>query len=148
MAGLAKNSYNRMLNEKIVLAPLLAFAAPLPLLLIEWWLPYPFVIEELVKAGLVLMIISAPATKDRTKFLAVVLSGVLFTLSESIFYLFNYLCLHHCSLFLDRLWRTGGLHISSLLILFIFARYGKFWLIVGFLLAVILHAEFNMLFSP
>ena len=128
----------------IVLALLLAFSAPLFLLFVEAVLPYPFVIEELVKLLAVILLVREEQEKNRSFCIFILLVGALFTISESVFYLVNIFTEGDLSLFPKRLLITGMLHIGTTFLIYLFGRRNKYLLVIGFLLAVLIHYYFNL----
>lgn len=109
-----------------LLVPLLALAAPFVLWPIELLLPYPYVIEELVKAGLVWL---------NPKFRPAVAIGLAFAFSETVLYIFN--------LNPYRLLLTILLHTTTTLIIYGFTTIDKKLIVVGTLLAMGLHFGYN-----
>ena len=125
----------------VVIALLIAFIAPLVLLPIEKVLPYPFIIEELVKLIAVSLTL---LRKQDSKWIWAFLIGLLFSISESTFYLSNFLYTDNLSLFPIRILLTGSLHSGTSLLMYFLGRKGFFWLIVGFICAILLHFLFNI----
>ncbi|TXG77091.1 hypothetical protein E6Q11_03360, partial [Candidatus Dojkabacteria bacterium] len=66
-----------------------SFIAPLPIMVIEWLLPYPSVIEEIFSVIIVLLILKQEKFLKKNLFIFVVLAGILFSISESFLYLNN-----------------------------------------------------------
>ena len=129
----------------VILVLLFSLAAPLPLLVVEKFLPYPFVVEELIKLIFVLILISEEKKLKKNLFPVVVICGILFSISESIFYLLNILALQTYSVFFERIIFTGIVHISTFIIILFFARKKKYWWILGFMIAIIIHFLYNYL---
>ena len=109
------------------LLPLFAAIAPFLIWPIEFVLPYPHIIEELVKAILVWW--GKPTAKTA------LLSGAVFALSEAVFYLFN------SPTALSRLVYTVPLHASTFLILSLFPR--RFFPL-ALIAAILLHWAYNL----
>ena len=109
-----------------LLLPLFAAIAPFAVWPIELILPYPHVVEEIVKAILVWW--GKPNAKT-SLFL-----GAVFAFSEAIFYLFN------SPFALSRLIYTLPLHASTFLILSISRR--RFFPL-GIAIAILLHWLYN-----
>jgi hypothetical protein len=118
------------------LTPLLALFAPLLLWPVEYFLPFPAIIEELVKATLVYF------TKSVSKSLLV---GLSFSLSETILYLPNLISQADVSLLVARLLITTTLHTSTCLIMAYTAFKLKKSLFLGLLISIILHQIYNSL---
>lgn len=124
----------------------LVFSLALPLLLlpIEKILQsYPYLIEELAKLFLVLMIIQIEKIEKKNYWLFVIFTGLLFALSESIFYLANFFALGNFSLFPQRLVLTSLLHAGTMLIMYFLGRKRRKFLLLGFLITSLLHFAFN-----
>lgn len=124
----------------VILALLIAFVSPLVLLPVEKVLPYPFIIEEIVKLILVSLIL---LRKQNSKWIWVFLIGFLFTVSESAFYLSNFLLIGDLSLFPLRIVLTGALHSATAVVMYMFGKRNAIFLTAGFLLAVVAHYIFN-----
>lgn len=121
----------------------LALFLPYLLLPIEYFLPFPYLIEELAKLPLVS---SQRHLSLKTRLFFAVLLGICFSLSESILYLLNPLFFQNPTLFLQRLLLTTPLHSSSLLILTLTKSKHLIWL--GLVTNICLHFSFNHLISP
>ena len=127
-----------------ILALLFSLTAPLFLLPIERFLPYPHFIEEAVKLLIVLMIIKA-ARQEKERFTVwVFMAGFLFAVSESILYLMNIFALGNFMLLPQRLLLTGILHTSTMMLMYFLGRKNYAGLAVGFVGAVLIHYFFNL----
>lgn len=124
---------------------IILFAAILPFFLwpIEMLLPYPFIVEELAKALLVYWILVSVSGKS-TQIKIAILVGVLFSFSESILYLVNILQVGNGWTIVQRLLLTTPLHVITILIMLFFGMWKKTYLILGVLLAMLLHYWFNL----
>ena len=116
--------------------PLLALILPLILIPVEKILPYPYIIEELVKLVLVLAIYQKEKQLNRSLSFFVLLSGLLFTLSESIFYLINIFALGDLTMIPKRFFFTGILHISTLMTIYLFGKKNNIGLLISLLLSI------------
>jgi hypothetical protein len=144
----------------LLLSLVFALAAPLVLLAVEMALPYPHLVEELAKAGLVVMILlgeieinSAAKSKQKSQYKTitgwhwVLAAGVIFTFSETVLYLVNFFQLGSIANLLPRLVLTGGLHTATMIIMYLLAK-KNYWLGgLGFIAAVGLHYWFNLAVS-
>lgn len=127
-----------------ILALLFSLTAPIFLLPIERFLPYPHFIEEAVKLLIVLMIIKA-ARQEKERFTVwVFMAGFLFAVSESILYLMNIFALGNFMLLPQRLLLTGILHTSTMMLMYFLGRKNYAGLAVGFVGAVLIHYFFNL----
>lgn len=119
-----------------------ALVFPFFLLLIEKFLPYPYIIEELFKFFL--------AKKSDTTKTAIIL-GVLFSFSEAIFYVFNpsYSIISNPISLAVRFLIVTPMHITTILIMYYFSKVIKtrnnknLWPI-GIILAILIHYIFNL----
>ena len=125
----------------ISLVIILALIAPLFLLPIERILPYPYVIEELTKLSLVLLIIRLP--KNYIQSLTAVLTGFLFALSESLFYLGSTFGIDQPSLFPQKLVFTALIHVLTIALFWLSLKINKKLLIFTLPLAMLAHYFFN-----
>ena len=123
---------------------LLALFLPLGLIPIEKMFPYPHVIEELAKALLVLAIYQKEKQLDKKLFNLVLLSGLLFTISESIFYLINILNLGDLSMIPKRLLFTGILHCGTIVTMYLLGRKNNINFAVAVFLSIIAHYLYNL----
>lgn len=121
---------------------LAAAAAPFVLWPIELLLPFPYIIEELVKA-LIVFFIAKEAIDRPLQIVLIILSGLLFTVSETILYSLNISLVGNWVTLADRLLLTGALHIGTLLLILGFTFIKKRLLPVGVILAMIVHFLFN-----
>ncbi|OGM14286.1 hypothetical protein A3A76_00205 [Candidatus Woesebacteria bacterium RIFCSPLOWO2_01_FULL_39_23] len=110
---------------------------------VEKLLPFPFLVEELVKVIYILLIIKEEeATKERLISATVV--GVLFALSESFFFLLNIQAVGTPSTLVTRLVLTLPLHVVTTVLIMLPTLLNKKLIILGFILAATLHFLFNM----
>ncbi len=127
-----------------ILALMFAFALPLPLLFLEAIAPVPFLIEEMVMAILILFIVRS-SIEERWKLPAVVLAGFLFSISETMFYLINYLSIGQSYLVFIRFLFTGSMHVLTTIVIYLFARKRGYSVLIGLILAILIHFVFNTL---
>lgn len=106
-----------------------ALVFPFFILLIEKFLPYPYIIEEVFKFFL--------AKKASSTKVAIIL-GLLFSISEAIFYVMN-----PNSSFI-RFFVVTPMHITTILIMYYFSRRKSLWPI-GLIFAILIHYLFNVI---
>lgn len=128
----------------VVLGLLLALVSPLLLLPIEKLLPFPHIIEEVVKLLIVGMIIKRERQTKESFGAWVFMAGLIFATSESILYLANIFALGNSILFSQRLALTSSLHISTMMLMYFLGRKNYVGLAAGFVGAVVIHYLFNM----
>lgn len=114
---------------------LTALVGPFVLLLVENFFPYPYLVEEIFKFFLAK---NAKTTKTA------VLLGLLFSISESIFYLFNQTYQISISHNIIRFLTVTPMHITTILVMQYFLKKKGLWPL-GLLLATIIHYAFNIL---
>lgn len=116
---------------------LFSLIGPFFLLLVENFFNYPYVVEEVYKFFLV---------KKPIETKQVFAVGLFFSISESIFYVFNPVYINNFSLNIQRLLLVLPMHITTLLVVNYFNKKGNLWF-VGLLTAVFIHYLFNTLGS-
>ena len=127
---------------QLALVLIIALALPLLLIPVEQVWPFPYLIEELAKLGLIFLIFNK-GKKIRKHLIWVILAGIVFTLSESVLYLMNFFTLGSMSNFLARLLLTGGLHVGTMVLMYLFATKSRKWLFLALPLAMLIHYFFN-----
>lgn len=128
---------------KLALIPLYAIILPFIVWIIEIFLPYPFFIEELAKGFLVFLIVKNKVELSKKVYL-VLSVGILFTLSESILYLFNIYYAQELSIFFQRILLTGVLHVTTSLIILFSVLKKKYLIVLGLAAAIIIHYLYNL----
>ena len=129
----------------LYLLPLFAAIAPFIIWPIERLFPYPFFVEELVKAFLVLPLTDLDNFRNKIEFSIVI--GLLFTLSESVLYIFNIQEVGNLGVFLVRILLTFPLHTGTVLIMIAFSLKKKLLIIPGLVCAIVIHILFNYFIS-
>jgi len=129
----------------LALVFLFSLSSPLILWPVEILLPYPYVIEEIVKAFFALSLSQNHFSKR--SLIYPIISGFLFTISETMLYLLNFLKLGDFSNLPKRLVYTGLLHISTTILMFLGAKKGHFYFLTSFLFSVVIHYAFNFLIA-
>lgn len=125
-----------------MLVPLFAAIAPFLVWPIELLLPYPYVIEELVKLLLVIFILNV--SSNAIKIRLAIMAGLFFALSESVLYMFNIQLVGTLSTLLQRLALTIPLHVVTTLIILFSGIKNRAFLAIGVTIAIILHYTFNL----
>jgi hypothetical protein len=124
----------------------LALTGPLILFPIEYLFPYPHVVEELFKLSVVLFVINIEKISKRNFFWGAVSFGLLFVLSESIFYLINILASGQHGDFFLRITYTTPLHLGTVILLYLgFRQRSYVWGGLALLLSIIFHYYYNLL---
>ena len=119
-----------------VFLPVIALILPLAALLIEKVLPYPYIVEEILKGSLVFSI-------KGHKILISILIGLLFAFTETFLYGTSIMLTGGVVLFLKRLVITSILHsLTSLVMGLSVLRSRKFFLL-GLVLAMLFHWIYN-----
>lgn len=139
-----------MLNVFLFL--LIGFAGPFLLWPIEVYLPHPALIEEIFKLLCIWWIYNTELSNSETpiKFSQIkyaLLFGFLFSLTESILYLFNISLLNSFNLFPKRLLWAGVMHTITAATLMLGVKYNKITLISSLLIAIGIHQLYNSFIS-
>ena len=117
---------------------LFAVFGPLFVLPVELVLPYPYVIEELFNC--ILIIIILVETKKRvTAIRMAILVGVLFSITETVLYIYNIALVGQPGDLVLRLILTAILHVATCLIMLVFGFINRWLIFVGLGLAILLH---------
>lgn len=124
------------------LIPLIAAIAPFIIWPVELFLPYPYIIEEIVKSILIAFVIALPGKTMQIKI--VLASAAAFTLSETVLYILNISLMGDLFTLLTRLILTVLLHSLTMLIILISAFKTKLLMPVGILLAMLIHYFYNL----
>jgi len=123
------------------LVPLYAAIAPFILWPIEQILPFPFLVEEIAKAIILLPVLNLTDNTKKIKLAAI--AGVFFALSESVLYLFNISLVGDLSTFVTRLLLTIPLHVVTSIVIILPALRDKKLIVIGVIFASIIHYFFN-----
>ncbi|MEE8131666.1 MAG: PrsW family glutamic-type intramembrane protease [Candidatus Paceibacterota bacterium] len=123
---------------------IIAIVLPLFLIPIIKIIGYSEIIEEIAKAMVVFFVVLELPT-FRKKIAGAIIFGLIFALSESIFYLTNIFQLGDFSIFWQRLVLTTPLHIITALVILLPALKNKFLIFAGLFFAIIFHLLFNYL---
>lgn len=118
---------------------LLAAVAPLVLWPIEVFFPYPFLVEEITKYLLSILIVK----QGGRVLVGAVLAGMFFGFTETVLYFFNILPTGNSSLLLGRIFLTTPMHILTLFVMTWLGLKGKLTGIVGLLISIAIHYAFN-----
>lgn len=128
------------------LFPFLALMGPFFLWPLEQVLPYPYLVEELFKTAAILFL-PLKYLEKRVVFLLAFVFGLLFALSESVFYFIHILSTGAPeNIFLRNVF-TIPLHILTTLILMLALRKGLKTLAAGIGTAILIHYFFNLALS-
>lgn len=113
---------------------LIALIGPFFLLLVENFLPYPYLVEEIFK-----FFLAKSSTSIKMSFAL----GLLFSLSEAFFYFLNPIYTLNPSLYTLRLLLVTILHVTTILIMQYFISKKRLWPL-GLLLSILIHYLFNL----
>jgi len=126
-----------------LLAPLFSLFLPFLVWPVEYFFPYPFIVEEIAKGALIYFVATSREKINKIKMVAAI--GVLFAFSETVLYLFNIYLVGNISTLLQRLMLTTSLHVVTSLIIYLPAMKNKKFIVLGVILAGLLHYFFNLL---
>jgi predicted RNase H-related nuclease YkuK (DUF458 family) len=124
-----------------IIIPLYALIAPFILWPIEYYLPYPFIIEEIAKGILVYIVVTDKTIKNKVS--SVVIAALLFSISESFFYLINIYQVGNISTLFMRFVLTTPMHIITALVILFFGMKDKRLIPLGVVIAGVIHLFFN-----
>lgn len=113
------------------------------LLPLEKIFPMPHLIEELTKLLIVIAVLQKEKRKRQDFFSSIIIFSLAFSLSESLLYLNNIFLIGEKDLFLIRLITTSILHLFTTALMYFFGKINRFFLIIGFILAVLIHFYYN-----
>lgn len=121
------------------------FAAILPFLVwpLELVLPYPYLVEEVAKLLVVCCLISTVSNKPQRIYIAIA-CGVMFSISELVFYLMNIALVGGISTIFGRFLVTAPMHTLTFVILTLGLNNGRYWLSVALLVSICVHYLFNL----
>lgn len=127
---------------KAILIVVASLILPVILIPIIKFTGYSEIIEEIAKALAVLfLVLKLPTAK--LQIFGGILFGLLFGLSENIFYLNNIFQVGDFSIFWQRFLWTVPMHIITILIILFSGLIGKKFIIFGLIGGIILHLLFN-----
>jgi len=129
-----------------ILVPLYALFAPILVWPVELLFPYPFVVEELIKAVIVFFSERDSTASTASKIKLYVLAGVFFALSETVLYILNFNAIGRIDYLLVRFVLTSVLHTTTFLVMYAASKSLK-GLPLGFILAVLIHYIFNLVLT-
>jgi len=112
---------------------LAALIGPFFLLVVEKFLPYPYLVEEIFKFFLV---------KKPLDTKTVFILGLFFSISEAIFYIMNPVYSHRPMAYGIRFMAVTPMHITTLLVMNYFNQKKNLWPI-GLIFAILIHYIFN-----
>lgn len=127
----------------IFLVWLAALILPLILIPFEKLAPYPYVIEEIVKATLIYIILKNSDRQNQLKLSLV--AAFLFALSENIFYSTNFITNGILYSFWQRTILTTGLHLFTTVIIFLPSQRKLKLIVPATLVAMVIHYFYNQL---
>lgn len=132
-----KNNYVSV----VILILIFSLISPVLIIPIAKLLPYPYIVEEVFKAIVVLMVLKVSKVSLHWKLL--IISGLVFSLSESILYLGSVFGNGHSLLFAKKLLSTTFLHVVTLFIIYTPTLINRRLIGLGLLLAMYIHFLFN-----
>lgn len=132
-----KNNYVSV----VILILIFSLISPVLIIPIAKLLPYPYIVEEVFKAIVVLMVLKVSKVSLHWKLL--VISGLVFSLSESILYLGSVFGNGHSLLFAKKLLSTTFLHVATLFIIYTPTLINRRLIGLSLPLAMYIHFLFN-----
>lgn len=134
---------NKTQNYPLIATLIFVFSLVFPLLLlpVEKVLPYPYILEELSKAILIILILRIPSKNFQIKL--AVFSAFLFAFSENFFYLATFIENGNLNLFLQRFILTSILHIITALIILLLSQKNSRLFFPAVFIAMLFHFFYN-----
>jgi len=127
----------------IFLVWLVALILPLILIPFEKLAPYPYVIEEIVKATLIYVILKNSDRQNQLKLSLV--AAFLFALSENVFYSTNFITNGILYSFWQRFFLTTSLHLLTAVVILIPSQKRLMLIVPVTMLAIVIHYLYNQL---
>lgn len=128
--------------EKLIVYALALFI-PFLLVFVEVVFPFPFIVEELAKLIMIMILVRKVGVQNLT-IASIAMIGLIFGLSETVFYVTNAFALGSISFIAIRLVVTVPMHILTTIIMFIIGRRKRAWWIVAYLAGMLVHYVFNI----
>lgn len=128
------------MNLSYFMLLLISLISPILLMPIEFFLPYPHIIEEIFKLALILLVVK---TNRDNYYKKICLLAIVFSVSESLFYLTNFLINGMIYFYIIRFCSTILLHTTTILVIGYFAKKRNYLSLVGLIFATIIHYCFN-----
>lgn len=125
--------------EVMATTMLYAFVAPVAAMAIEQLIFEPWLIEEIVKAVVVMRASQLEEKYVKTAFLA----GLVFGISETILYIVNVSMLGQLDPIGWRLIFTVPMHAATALVFAYFSKGKGWWMVIGLSLSMAIHGIFN-----
>lgn len=124
-----------------------ALSAPFLLLPVEIVFPYPHIVEELFKLMIVVWLLKLDDESERgVNWLWSVVVGLLFGVSETMFFVFDAFAAGSFSSLVGRLMFTVPMHALTTTIMYIIGRRSKGLIVLGLIIGVVVHYVFNRYF--
>ncbi|MGB9585843.1 MAG: PrsW family glutamic-type intramembrane protease, partial [Anaerolineales bacterium] len=130
-------------KSMIFLICLVALILPLVLIPIEHIAPYPYIIEEIAKAILILAILKT--SRYKSQLTITLMATFLFAFSENIFYSTNFITDGILSSFWQRFLLTTSLHILTAVVILLPSQKKLKLIVPATILAMIIHYFYNEL---
>ena len=118
---------------------ILSILAPLVLIPVETILPYPYIVEEIVK----FMIVVGFSKSNKEHIFAPILGGFLFSLTETFLYIPNIMAIGQPHIIFERIFITGGMHVATILLMYLGLRKKTVIGIAALILSIMIHYFFN-----
>jgi hypothetical protein len=122
------------------LLPLLSAFSVFPLWFLEKLLPFPYLLEEILKFSLVFFILK----EEKRKVLYALLGGILFALSETFFYFATMSSILDPKNIAQRLVLTTTLHCLTFCLMAYFYSKNKNLIFLGLFVSILIHYFYNL----
>ncbi len=138
--GFYKVHYQLMNKALLFIAGL---ALPLLLWPVEILVPYPHIIEEIAKWGVLAALQSDHSSTQTKHWKSVVIFALAFAASETMLYLMNFWILGSVDSLLERIILTTVMHVTTVSIIYYTSTRGVLPRFGGLAVAIVLHYLFN-----
>lgn len=108
----------------------------------ETILPWPWLVEELVKAAVIFFLI-LPMSCATHRLIGTLAFALMFALSENIFYFLNFINNNELGIYWQRFVWPLAMHLLTSLVILASVWKNKNWWLVGLLLAMAIHYLYN-----
>jgi len=130
----------------IAILPLFASLGVFLALVLEKVYPHPFIVEELIKGGLVYVLLTSK-DEHTNKGLNAILIGVMFGITESSLYGYMSILAQEPLLLLKRIVITVSLHTVTTITIFYFGKLHIKLTALGVISAILMHYVYNLVSS-
>lgn len=123
----------------IYFLPIISSVSVYIALFLESFLPYPYLVEEFIKAILIF-----PLTRKRGKYIYLaILIGFFFGLSEAFLYSFNLFLVSSFEFLILRIFSSMFLHTITSIVFYYISRLHKYSFVLALITTIVIHFGYN-----